>query len=84
VAAFGLIAVILTGFCALGAASLSFMPTAFAPFFWAAGLTWIVGMALWVVAMWKAASGEAWRIPIAADIAERIMRKESGFRNPDS
>jgi uncharacterized membrane protein len=75
IAAFGLIACLLAGFGALAAVSLSFMPAAFVPFIWAAGLTWIAGVVLWVVVMWKAASGEAWRIPIAGDLAERIMRK---------
>jgi len=29
---------------------------------------------LWVVAMWKAATGHAWRIPVAADLADRMMQ----------
>jgi uncharacterized membrane protein len=50
------------------------MPSAFVPFIWAAGLIWVGGMVLWVVAIWKAASGEVWRIPLAGTLAERMTR----------
>ena len=73
IAAFGAIALFIVGFLGLAAASLSFMPAAFVPFVWAAGLTWLSGMVLWVVVMWKAANGNAWRIPIAADLADRLI-----------
>lgn len=73
VAAFGLIALFIGAFGFLAIASLSFMPSAFVPFVWAAGLTWIAGLVLWGVAMWKAANGEAWRIPVAAELADRMM-----------
>lgn len=73
VAAFGLIALFILAFGFLAIASLSFMPSAFGPFVWAAGLTWIAGLVLWGVAMWKAASGERWRIPIAAELADRMV-----------
>ena len=86
IAAFGVIAALVVGFCALAAASLSFLPAAFMPFLWAAGLTWIGGLLLWVVAMWKAARGERWRIPLASELADKMMGKnrESGFPIPDS
>ena len=73
VAAFGLIAVLIAAFGAFAVASLSFLPNAFTPFVWAAALTWAAGLALWVVAMWKAAAGKSWRIPVAADLAERWL-----------
>jgi uncharacterized membrane protein len=73
IAAFGVIAVLIGAFGALAVASLSFLPTAFEPFLWAAGITWVAGLALWIVSMWKTASGEPWRIPIAADLADRIV-----------
>ena len=75
VTAFGLIALLVAAFGALAGASLSYLPSAFMPFIWVAGLIWIAGMVLWVVAIWKAASGEAWRIPLAGDIAERMVRR---------
>ena len=84
IAAFGVIAALVVGFCALAAASLSFLPAAFMPFLWAAGLTWIAGLALWVVAMWRAGRGERWRIPLASELADRMMGKESGISIPDS
>jgi uncharacterized membrane protein len=73
VTAFGTIAILIGAFCALAVASLSFLPSAFNLFLGAAVLTWVVGTALWVVAIWKAASGDAWRIPLAADWADRIV-----------
>jgi uncharacterized membrane protein len=77
ISAFGLIAVLIGGFSVLAVASLSFLPSAFGPFIWAAGLTWVGGLVLWVIAMWKAANGEAWRIPIAAELADRIVRQDN-------
>jgi len=73
IAAFGVIAVLIGAFAGLAVASLSFLPEAFVPFLWAAGITWVAGLALWAVSMWKAASGEPWRIPILADLADRLM-----------
>lgn len=74
VAAFGVIAALIAGFCILAAASLSFLPSAFMLFLWAAVLTWGAGLGLWVVAMWHAAGGRVWRIPLASDLAERMIR----------
>ncbi|MND00238.1 hypothetical protein D3C83_187800 [compost metagenome] len=68
-----MIALFIGAFGFLAIASLSFMPSAFLPFVWAAGLTWVAGLALWGVAMWKAANGEAWRIPLAAELADRMI-----------
>jgi uncharacterized membrane protein len=73
IAAFGIIAVLIGAFGVLAAASLSFLPSAFLLFLWAAVVTWVAGVALWVVAMWKAANGDAWRIPFAADLADRLV-----------
>ena len=71
--AFGLIAVLIVAFSALALVSLSFLPRAFSLFVWAAALTWLAGLALWVVSMWKTATGEPWRIPIAAELADRLV-----------
>jgi uncharacterized membrane protein len=73
IAAFGLIALLIAAFGVMAAASLSFLPNAFTPFIWAAALTWGAGVVLWAIAMWKAATGDAWRIPVAADLADRWL-----------
>lgn len=72
-AAFGLVAGVVLAFGALALASLSFLPPAFTLFLWAAALTWMAGIALWIVVMWKAATGRLGRIPIAAELADRLM-----------
>jgi uncharacterized membrane protein len=74
VAAFGVIAALIVGFFVMAGASLSFLPSAFLLFVWAAGLTWAGGLVLWLVAMWRAATGSTWRIPVAADLADRLCR----------
>ena len=73
IAAFGIVAFLIVAFGALALASLSLLPAAFNLFLWAAVATWAGGIALWIVALWKAATGHAWRIPIAADLADRIV-----------
>jgi uncharacterized membrane protein len=77
VTAFGLVAALIAAFAALAVASLSLLPSAFTLFVWAAAVTWVAGMLLWVVTMWKAANGEAWRIPVAADLADRLTASVS-------
>ena len=71
--AFGLIAFLVLAFCGLAAVSLSFMPGAFQPFLWLAVGTWVGGMLLWVFAMWQAATGHTFRIPLAAPLADRLV-----------
>ena len=77
ITAFGIVAALIAGFCALAVAALSFLTSAFSLFLWAAGVTWVGGVLLWVLAMWKAASGATWRIPLAADLADRITASPS-------
>ena len=74
VAAFGVVAAVIAAFGVLALASLSFLPPAFTLFLWAAAITWAAGIVLWIVAMWKAATGHAWRITVAADLADRLMQ----------
>ena len=74
IAAFGIIAALTAAFGLLAAVSLTFLPGAFAPFLWSAAITWIAGVVLWGVVMWNAARGRAWRIPLAADLADRLVR----------
>jgi uncharacterized membrane protein len=71
-AAFGIIAAAIAVFGGLALAALTFLPAAFGPLVWAAAITWAAGVVLWLVVMWKAASGHVWRIPIAAALADRL------------
>jgi uncharacterized membrane protein len=73
IAAFGAVAGLILAFGALALASLPLMPAAFTLFLWAAIATWAGGIVLWIAALWKAATGHTWRIPIAADLADRIL-----------
>jgi uncharacterized membrane protein len=69
---FGALSLTIGVLLVLAAGSLSFLPAAFTPLLTAAGVTWVCGVALWVIAMWKAANGEAFRIPLAAGWADRL------------
>jgi uncharacterized membrane protein len=73
IAAFGLIALLIMLFGGLAAASLSFLPSMFTPLIAAAAMTWIGGVVLWGVMMWKMISGDEWRIPVAAELADRLL-----------
>jgi uncharacterized membrane protein len=60
------------GACGLVAlVMLSFAPTGFTLFLGLAVALWIVGLAVWLVALWKASQGQRWRIPLAARVADR-------------
>jgi uncharacterized membrane protein len=69
---FGAIAVLVTVLSGIAASALLFMPGAFGFWIWLAGLIWVTGIVLWVVAIWQAANGRLWRIPFAAEIADRM------------
>ena len=69
---FGSIALMVTLLAGLAATSLLFMPNAFRFWVWTAGLFWCAGLVLWLVAIWQSATGRLWRIPIAAEIADRM------------
>jgi uncharacterized membrane protein len=73
IAAFGVVAALIIAFGALALASLSLLPAAFDLFLWAATATWAGGILLWIVALWRAATGHTWRIPVAADLADRMV-----------
>lgn len=75
VTAFGTISILIAAFGVLALASLSFLPSAFMLLLGAAAATWVGGIVLGLVAMWKAASGDAFRIPLAAHWADRINRQ---------
>ena len=71
---FGFVAAMIALFAALATLSLSFMPSMAGFFATAAALTWTAGVVLWGLAMWKAARGDQWRIPVAAAWARRLSR----------
>ena len=71
---FGAIALAVAMLSGLAATSLVFMPGAFGFWAWAAGLIWVAGLVLWLVAIWQAATGRLWRIPVAAELADRMCR----------
>jgi uncharacterized membrane protein len=72
IVAFGIVAFLVVLCAGLAALSLSFLPSMFGFFAGAAAVTWAAGVVLWGIAMWKAARGDEWRIPVAADWAERL------------
>jgi uncharacterized membrane protein len=69
--AFGALAVIMALLALIGLVMLSFAPAGFTVFMIAAAAVWGAGVALWLVALWKASQGERWRIPLAARVADR-------------
>jgi uncharacterized membrane protein len=75
VVVFGLAALLILLFGALAVASLAFLPATFGFFVGAALIMWAAGVALWGIAMWKAAGGDDWRVPIAAGWAERLSAR---------
>ena len=74
VVTFGAIAMLIVMCAVCAVASLSLMPSLFAFFAIAAALTWTVGVVLSGISMWKVARGDEWRIPVAAEWAERLNR----------
>ena len=61
VALFGVLSLLIIVFGALAVASLSFLPAAFGFFTMASAVTWLLGLALWGMAMWRATNGQEWR-----------------------
>ena len=60
VAVFGSLSLLIIVFGAIAVASLSFMPAAFGFFTIATAVTWLLGLALWGMAMWRAMNGQEW------------------------
>jgi uncharacterized membrane protein len=71
-AAFGAIALALLLLAILALLSLTFLPQAFDAIVIAAEMLIVLGLVLWGISMWRAASGRPWRIPLAAGWADRI------------
>lgn len=74
VTAFGLIALLIVTFGILAVALLAVVPWTFTVFVNLAAVTWIAGIILWGVVMWRTARGEPPRLPIAAELADRLCR----------
>ena len=74
ITAFGGITLLMLAFSLLAAVALSFLPSMFSFFSAAAAATWMVGVVIWAIAMWKTADGDGWRIPVAAAWTERLLR----------
>lgn len=72
---FGFTALLIVLFGTLAVVSLAFLPLTFEFFVRAAGLTWMAGVLLWVLTMWKVVSGDEWKLPVAAGWAERLSRR---------
>jgi len=70
--AFGAIAVVVAVLAAIAIASVVVAPKAFAIWSWTAAAVWAGGLLLWLQAIWHAATGRLWRIPIAAGLADRM------------
>ena len=73
VTAFGTLAGALAVLSVLALASLTFLPQAFEALVITAQIVAVLGVLLWVVSMWRVANGQSWRIPFAADWAERLQ-----------
>jgi uncharacterized membrane protein len=71
---FGAVAGAVALLATAAAASLVLMPEAFGFWAWLAAIGWAGGLVLWLCALWNAAAGRAWRIPIAAPLVDRVWR----------
>jgi uncharacterized membrane protein len=74
VATFGLLALLIAGLGLAAVVSLTFLPHAFMPFIWAASFCAFGSLVLWGFAIWQAARGHTWHIPLAGRLAERMIR----------
>jgi len=73
IVAFGGVAMLILLCGVLAAAQLGKFPSAFSVLVGATIVAWIAGVVLWAVSLWKAANGAEWRIPFAADFADRLV-----------
>jgi uncharacterized membrane protein len=72
---FGAIAIVVALLAGIAGVSVVYDPPAVGFWSWTAAIVWGAGLVLWPVAMWHAATGRLWRIPIAAEVADRLCRK---------
>ena len=71
--AFGVLALVLAALAVTALGSLTFFPQMFDALVVIAEVIAVLGALLWAVSMWRVASGRSWRIPFAADWADRIQ-----------
>jgi uncharacterized membrane protein len=69
---FGLFGVVMAGLGAASFASLLMQPHAAPVFLWVLGLTGVAALGVWATAIWHAARGRRWRMPIAGRVADRL------------
>lgn len=72
---FGAIAIVVAVLTGIAGASVVYNPPAVGFWSWTAAIAWGAGLVLWPVAMWRAATGRLWRIPVAASVADRLCRQ---------
>ena len=70
---FGLAAVAILLFGGMAVLSLQLLPAAFMLFLWAAGLTALAALVLWVVVVSHAIQGRRWKVPALGALAERLV-----------
>lgn len=73
--AFGALAVLMALLGGLALVMLSYAPAGFTVLITAAALVWVAGVALWLVAIWKASQGDRLRIPLASRLADAWARR---------
>lgn len=73
--AFGAIAIVVAVLAGIAGASVVYNPPAVTLWSWTAAIIWGAGLVLWLVAMWHAAAGRLWRIPVAAHVADWLCRQ---------
>lgn len=69
---FGGLSLLMGLVAALSATTLFLLPSVFRSIWAINSVVWLVGVVLWLVLMLQTLRGESWRVPLAADLAERI------------
>jgi uncharacterized membrane protein len=72
---FGAIALVVAVLAGIAGASVVYNPPAVRFWSWTTAIVWGAGLVLWLVAMWQAAAGRLWRIPVAAHVADWLCRQ---------
>lgn len=67
--------VVLAGYV-LAAMSVFVSATAVSVMVWTATLMWFGLLIVWALCLWKAISGERWKLPLAGDYAERLASRQ--------
>jgi uncharacterized membrane protein len=70
---FGACSVVIALLSTLSVGMLMVSSTAFQAARLAVSLVWMLSVGLWLTLMLKTYRGETWRVPLAADVADRLM-----------